>query len=201
MLRGSSAHRTLTRDSPTFHAIRIASPHATPAPPQDPVPRQEPPIVPSRPPRRRARSNAASKRHPGYQLRHGGSCACRPRGRRGRGRHPDWTKCAALARDRACHTAGCAARLPSAPVQPLDGCDPAPDRPCDAMLPNIARGRDGMLGLGPLHLLMAQRTMPGDQTRLAVLAADGPLRPGRVRHHGVLLHGSRLAIWRRSPCP
>ena len=69
-------------------------------------------------------------------------------------------------------------------------CCPVPHRPCDAMLANITRDRDGMPALDPLRPLM-----PSDQTQPAVLAADGPLCPGRTRHHGVLCYASGLAFW------
>lgn len=65
----------------------------------------------------------------------------------------------------------------------------------EGMLPNVTRDRDGMPGLDPLDLIVARRTMPADQAQPAVLAADGPLRPGRVWNHGVMLYGSGLAFW------
>ena len=65
----------------------------------------------------------------------------------------------------------------------------------EGMLPNATWGRDGMQGPGPMHLIATPRTIPADQAWPAVLAADGPLRPGRLRHHGILSYGSGLAFW------
>lgn len=65
----------------------------------------------------------------------------------------------------------------------------------EGMLPNITRDRDGMPGLDPMDSILARRTMQADQARPAVLAANGPLRPGRVWNHGVMLYGPGLAFW------
>ena len=64
----------------------------------------------------------------------------------------------------------------------------------EGVRPSITRGPDGLPCFNPMHLLMAQQTMPSDHNRSAGLAADGLLRPGQVLHHGTLC-GSGLAAW------